>query len=238
MTRQEFIQMATDQRLARADFLVEATDGEQFALWERWAEESQNASRRMLRWEQLSGNSFRVGELDRRPVNVTIVWNLLNGKLVGFWEAHSQVVDHVQIDAWFHRNYKTTWQGRPARCNAMNFHHAVEVLGAAPKGELPVVNLDWEQVAADYLKEHWNPGQDDGDVLYYTDLPDAPWFVRVPATVLPCYTLRHTLRHKRGYDMARFSYQQMLLLRAFLPAGSRFMESMVSRGDCQLVNYP
>ena len=41
-----------------------------------------------------------VVELDKRPVAISVSWARIEGHLVMFWYACSQVTDSVQIDAW------------------------------------------------------------------------------------------------------------------------------------------
>lgn len=72
-------------------------------------------------WEQKGGYLIQLGNLDKRPVNIDISFNILNGSKVMFWSPISQVVDHAMIDAWFAK-FK-----RPGTdsADAMNFTNAL-----------------------------------------------------------------------------------------------------------------
>ena len=72
-------------------------------------------------WEQKGGYMIQLGYLDRRPINIDISFDIINGKKVMFWSDCSQVVDHNMIDSWF--SHFT-----PPGCgtaNAMNFTNAL-----------------------------------------------------------------------------------------------------------------
>jgi hypothetical protein len=122
-----------DPRFAETVFLIQATDFERHKLWEE--------DGKATGWEQdAAGLLLRMGELDGRPVNVSLVWARLRGCLVLFWTPVSQVVDYAQIEAWFARHCKPPlWdQGRRlAETDAANFHmalHAIEErLGATQR---------------------------------------------------------------------------------------------------------
>ena len=122
----------SDDRLARAEFVVEATDYERLCLWLEWADEADNlGSQRFPRipWEQDSlGYMKQVGELAGHPVNVCLTFARINGKQVAFWEAVSNVIDHAMIEAWLKTQASPRWDSgtRLAYTNAMNFHHCIE----------------------------------------------------------------------------------------------------------------
>ncbi|MFZ2048766.1 MAG: hypothetical protein WAV25_00465 [Minisyncoccia bacterium] len=120
-----------DPRFKETFFLVEATHFERMCLgkrdeWEGWEEQS-------------SGYICQVGTLARRPVTVGVSWARIKGKLVGFWEAESQVVDYAMIEKWLDKYWSPPkWDGgtRNARCNAMNFHHCIHAIREANEAEL------------------------------------------------------------------------------------------------------
>lgn len=118
-----------------AVFVVEASSFEKQALWERWAQQSARPVERLLDWRDCGrGWLIQVGELDKRPINLLIFGATLNGKHVLFYEAVSQVVDWVQVEEWFKNHCWPRWDAntRRAHCDAMNFHHCVEVVSKPP----------------------------------------------------------------------------------------------------------
>jgi hypothetical protein len=128
-------QALIERKLAETVFIVEATDLERLMLWRDHAERTN--------WQQDNpGTMIIAGHLDGRPVCVTLTWEIQCGQRVLFWEATSEVVDYKMIKAWFAQNtHAPDWGGgRPARCNASNFHHCLDAIGAyddeprAPRG--------------------------------------------------------------------------------------------------------
>ncbi len=121
-TEQEWI-ARSDKLIADTQFWVEATGFERHSLWVEWNEK--------IQWERLpEGCVITVGILDSRPVNLGLTWTRLNGHLICFWDTHSQVVDHVQIEAWLDKTTlgKRTWEDRCITCDSMNFHHCLDGL--------------------------------------------------------------------------------------------------------------
>lgn len=102
-----------DEKMSKTVYVVEANSYESMKLWEEFHLE--------INWQQNQwGYMETVGTLDRRPVCIALLWHVLEGKTVLFFEPTSQVVDYKLIDAWFDRRLP----GIP-RTNAMNFHHVV-----------------------------------------------------------------------------------------------------------------
>jgi len=118
-----------ENRLKDALFIVEATNQEQYWLWNENAKESRNSIRNpALKWEQVNpGWGIHVGELDNRPIMISVQWARIEGFLVMFWYQCSQVTDSVQAEKWLHENFKGTYDNgtRRAWCDAANFHHCV-----------------------------------------------------------------------------------------------------------------
>lgn len=120
-----------ESRLAKTLFVVEATSFETQCLW---AENSKDSNCRRFtprRWEQVSpGWLVTVGELDYRPVCISMSWARIDGRLVMFWYPTSQVVDTVQIEKWLEKHFTGKWDGgtRNAQTNAMNFHHCLDAI--------------------------------------------------------------------------------------------------------------
>lgn len=120
-----------EQLASVAVFVVEASRFEQQILWEKWAKQSPTPTKPLLDWQECGrGWLTQVGELDNRPVNLSIFGARLNGRDVLFYEAVSQVVDWAQIEKWFKENCWPKWDSgtRRAHCDAMNFHHCIEVV--------------------------------------------------------------------------------------------------------------
>ena len=102
------------------DFVVEATDTEQFLLWCRNDERKDG---RKVSWEQISmGLLPTVGEFAGFPVTVTLTWAIINGRKVCFYEAASRVVDYDMVKQ-FVRDYVAS--ATASFSNAMNFHNTL-----------------------------------------------------------------------------------------------------------------
>lgn len=114
------------EKLAQARFVVEANNFEKQCLWQDYKDK--------LEWESIpSGELATVGHLDGRPVCLSILWARLNGQLVLFQHATSQLVDYALIEEWLNTHCNPQHNGRSARCDANNFHqclHAVRELSA------------------------------------------------------------------------------------------------------------
>lgn len=74
------------------------------------------------RWENINGFSVTVGDLDNRPVVICLSWSILDGTIICFWEATSQVVDYQLIEDWFKKYYLGP------KCDANNFHQCLDVI--------------------------------------------------------------------------------------------------------------
>lgn len=119
-----------ETRLKETLFCVKATSFEEYTLRSRWCVESpENQEPLFEKWEQLGGWGVTVGELDGRPVCVSMDWVRMDGHLIMFWEAVSQVVDQLQVEEWFAEHFTGTWGGgRRAVTDASNFHFAVAAI--------------------------------------------------------------------------------------------------------------
>lgn len=114
-----------------AVFVVEASSFEKQSLWERWAQQSPNPVKKLIDWQDCGrGWLIQIGQLDDRPVNLSIFGATLNGQHVLFYEAVSQVVDWTQVEKWFKEHCWPKWDNgtRRAHCDAMNFHHCIEAV--------------------------------------------------------------------------------------------------------------
>lgn len=80
-------------------YAVEATRAEQMWLWK---DHHRDAG---WSWtDERSGYIARVGELDGRPVMISITRSMVQGQSVLFWHPTSVVVDHDMIEAWFRQH--------------------------------------------------------------------------------------------------------------------------------------
>lgn len=124
-----------EELLSGVAFVVECSDFEKFALFQRWAKQavemecaaplSVGQGYNHLDWtDDNSGWSVQVGWLNERPVCISVTGATLDGVRVLFYEASSQVVDWRQIENWFKAHCWPTWDSglRRAHCNAENFH--------------------------------------------------------------------------------------------------------------------
>jgi len=115
-----------ENRLKKTKFLVEANSFEQHCLWKEYV----HTATTPLKWEQMNGWLVTVNERKGRPICICLSWNRVNGHLVCFWNATSQLVDYKLIDKWLKENYDQKWDEgrRPATCDAQNFHHCIQAL--------------------------------------------------------------------------------------------------------------
>jgi len=114
------LQYPVDPRFEDTEFLIEADDFAQHALWREWHDK--------VIWEQdSSGLLYSVGELGGYPVTVSINWAKLNGHRVCFYSDSSRVVDWTMIEEWLNKVCYPRWgnNSRHARTNATNFHHCI-----------------------------------------------------------------------------------------------------------------
>lgn len=114
-------------------FLVEASHTEQHFLWKENFYEKTRQFDAVKSWEDEGmGHGITIGQLDKRPVCVTMFYAKINGHRVMFYEGTSQVVDHKMIEEWLqHWTLKTVrWDNghRWAHSDAMNFHHCLDAI--------------------------------------------------------------------------------------------------------------
>ncbi len=125
MTYAEARQLDTpEKRWPKTEYVVEATHEEEFHVWHRVHPD--------VSWEQLHGWTTAIGEveirkrgkrkLERMPVCVCVMWVLIGGHLIAFYDACSQVVDHRMV-----RDYVDSLCAK--HTNAANFHNCAHDLG-------------------------------------------------------------------------------------------------------------
>lgn len=135
MTSQE-----VKEYLQGAVFVVEATNFEQFCLWEFWAIRSDHVrANKPVDWEDdPRGFLETVGHYGEMPVTVSINKALLNGQKVVFYYSPSIVTHSGMVEKWIEENckpqgagYRTEWH-----CDAQNFHLcAAKIRGESVKSE-------------------------------------------------------------------------------------------------------
>lgn len=105
-----------DPRFGQTEFVVEANGYESLSLWSDCQKEG-------ISWEQENGLMIRVGEVENMPVNISVMWNVVGGMRILFWDSISRMVDYTMIEEWFDRNCCPMYDKgtRKARTNAMNF---------------------------------------------------------------------------------------------------------------------
>lgn len=112
-------------------FVVNATSDEVQMLWEKFSTETiHKTPLSVYRWDQLNpGRVIDLGKLAGMPVCMSVRWFRINGILVMFYEGISQVVDSRMMDKWIEENVSCKDQdGRPAKCNPANIHHALNYI--------------------------------------------------------------------------------------------------------------
>ena len=125
--------------LAKTFFIVEATSFEMHCLWSDYSNESQSRNPLLnknnvptVNWVQINtGWVVELGELDNRPVNMSVTWSRIDGKLVMFWELCSQVADYVMAEKWIEKNFRGSAAAvRTSSCDANNFHLCLSAIRA------------------------------------------------------------------------------------------------------------
>lgn len=124
----------TEADLSKAEFFVEADSFARLELWSRFSEEGGRFTMHVpeyprVKWEQDSVSfSVTVGWHGKYPVNVVFTGAWLNGKLVVFYDAVSQVTDSQMVEDWIKARANPRWDNgtRPVFTDAMNFHHCLQ----------------------------------------------------------------------------------------------------------------
>lgn len=133
-------------------YLVEATYQEQQNLW---ASNKQAGNLGLVKphydvnWKSDSmGSTLAIGYLDKRPVAVALFWAEINGKVICFYEATSQVVDWEMIDKWRKKKFADV-----PKTNAANFHLCIQAINFANKTE-----AKWKLISK-YTYSHIETGE-------------------------------------------------------------------------------
>jgi hypothetical protein len=127
MTEQFTLIPPEDVRYTLTEFVVEATSCEQLAIWDDWHEKMGWAQDGMGRGETIGFLSLARG---KRPVILSVSWNVLDGHRVMFWHICSRYADTKMVDEWLCKYVAPRWDNgtRLAHTNAMNFHHVLNYL--------------------------------------------------------------------------------------------------------------
>lgn len=130
-----YLNDTTRSRLEKTFFIVEATSFEKSCLWRDYCLESDNPRYGKHTWKLISpGWMIKVGEINDRPCCISTTWYKIDGKLVMFWYACSELVDYKLIDEWLDKNFTGTYGGgRRASTDADNFHACIGAIIEANK---------------------------------------------------------------------------------------------------------
>lgn len=116
-----------ESRIAITQFLVEADDFAYHELWSKFCKKSSYCKYpEIANWEQINGFLVTVGKHDDRPVCISLNWCILDGFVVCFWHATSELIDHKIIEEWFKKHYPKS----DKRCDANNFHICLSAIKA------------------------------------------------------------------------------------------------------------
>lgn len=107
---------------------VEATSYEKHMLWQEYAQEAlklrEGGPDRRIRYpwkEGLSGLGHGVGEIDDRPVCLSLLVDTIASHRILFWHCTSQVVDYVMIENWLDKVLPDRKNGDPMNfCNLLH----------------------------------------------------------------------------------------------------------------------
>ena len=124
-----------DERWAKTECFIEASDGERDHLYYQYAKTDWmrsyafNKSSNCLEWRQLSGCGETIGWLKRLngeklPVLITCMWAEINGHLIGFYTCNSMVCDHQLLRDFLDYHFPDT-----PKTNADNLFNGLSKLG-------------------------------------------------------------------------------------------------------------
>jgi hypothetical protein len=87
--------------------VVEATSAEKHWIWREFSDWSEDEHMDRT-WKQGSGLLATVGTVGKRPVCISVLVDVVNGKRILFYHATSQVVDHQMVEEWLKRELPVT----------------------------------------------------------------------------------------------------------------------------------
>lgn len=117
-------------------YAVESNSFEDLTLWKKYHKE--------VKWEQINAGFVpTIGMLGDRPVCVSIHVSIIDGHRVLFYNACSQVVDHVMVGDWVKARIKNT-----KFTDAGNFHNVINHINDLNKGIKMIENQSGVNVIA------------------------------------------------------------------------------------------
>lgn len=124
-----------EEKVSQTRYLVEADSFAKLSLWERWAEDSRSPRPDWvtpLSWKQHNmGTTLQLGELDGRPVMLTLFWDTIGGVLVCFYDSGSQVTDYRMVEDFLDKTFPGI-----RKSDAMNFGNVIlDIQETAPQKE-------------------------------------------------------------------------------------------------------
>lgn len=131
--------MKLDPRFKDTEYTVEADMFAKHTLWQNFSTEALECQRIKLNTAQLCqelqyrvkwiddnmGYSMQIGEVNKRPVCVTFFWTKIDNRLVMFYHATSEIVDHKMVNDWLKKYCNPQDKGCSNNCDANNFHNCL-----------------------------------------------------------------------------------------------------------------
>jgi hypothetical protein len=105
--------------------VIEATSFEKFCIWEKCHKRGDD-------WKQGDGIGETIGEIDGRPVHLSLLVDTVNSQRILFWHATSTVVDHKMIEDWLKKTLPVTAfedndpRNRMNKTDANNWHIVIK----------------------------------------------------------------------------------------------------------------
>ncbi len=88
-------QTPPDHRYIETDYVVDATHDEMHHLWWRYHEHYG------VPWTEVSrGETLIIGEVDKRPIAVSVFWGIIVTKHIAFVDVTSQLADYKMSEEW------------------------------------------------------------------------------------------------------------------------------------------
>jgi hypothetical protein len=132
MNYNEYKKLSDEDRFKATEFFIEATGEETLGIWKQYVDRPYENCR-SLNWDQFDGTMHVIshvtiqyddkpGIVERIPICVSIMWNLVDGHLMAFYEACSRVVDHNVVKKFIDEKSNSNVR---IRTNSTNFHLAL-----------------------------------------------------------------------------------------------------------------
>jgi len=117
------------QKLIDVGYVVKASDDERFFLWKEYT--IYELKKYVKKWEDdRRGHWQHIGEVDGRPICMSVDFATIDGMLVAFISLTSQLCDYKMLDEWMEKyipvaQYDAKKDNRVKITNAMNFSHVI-----------------------------------------------------------------------------------------------------------------